>query len=150
MAGYTTVPAVNSPEAEQFENLYGRLWRALRRREDSDLSQHELQLLHHVPGPGSGSLSLTQLAQHLALPKSTASVLVKDLERRGFLRRARNEQNERELAIVLTDLGAARVAADTVLDPEGLSAALAALDAEERQAMLDGLQHLAQASEAAI
>ena len=129
--------------------LYGRLWRSLRRREHTDLSQHEIQLLHHVPAPGEGSLSLNQLAQHLALPKSTASVLVKDLERRGFLRRARNPRNERELAIALTDLGAARVAADTVLDPTGLGTALAALGAEERQTMLAGLQHLVQASEAA-
>jgi DNA-binding MarR family transcriptional regulator len=126
------------------------LWRALRRREDTDLSQHEIQLLHHVPAPGRGSFSLTRLAHHLALPKSTASVLVKDLERRGLLRRARNPHNERELAIVLTDLGAARVVADTVLDPEALAAALATLSAEERQAMLEGLEHLAQASEASL
>jgi DNA-binding MarR family transcriptional regulator len=141
------VPDVNSPETEQFERLYGRLWRALRRREADDLSQHEIQLLHHVPGPGNGSISLNHLAHHLALPKSTASVLVKDLERRGFLRRARNPRNERELAIVLTDEGAARVAADTVLDPLELSAALGALSTEERRAMLGALDHLAQASE---
>jgi DNA-binding MarR family transcriptional regulator len=144
------VPEVNSPEAEQFEQLYGRLWAALRRREQSDLSQHELQLLHHVPAPRTGeSISLNHLARHLALPKSTASVVVKELERRGFLRRARNPRNERELAIVLTDLGAERVAADTVLDPAGLTAALTALQPEERRSMLAALEHLARASETA-
>lgn len=140
---------VNSPGTEQFDKLYGRLWRALRRREADDLSQHEMQLLHHVPAAASGSVTLQQLAQHLALPKSTASMLVKDLERRGFLRRSRNPRNERELAIVLTDLGAARVAADTVLDPAGLAAALAQLSKKERRRMLEALEHLVRVSEAA-
>jgi DNA-binding MarR family transcriptional regulator len=147
-AGYTTALAVNSPEAEQFETLYGRLWRALRRHDDTDLSQHELQLLHHVPAPGGGSITLYHLAHHLALPKSTASVLVKDLERRGFLRRDRDPRNERQLAIVLTDVGAQRVAADTVLDLGSLTRAMATLRGEERQAMLVALQRLANASEA--
>ena len=48
---------------------------------------------------------MTALAEHLALPKSTASVVVKDLERRGFVRRARDERDERRLAIVLSDAG---------------------------------------------
>jgi len=140
---------VNSTDPEQFEKLYRRLWQALRRPDDDDLSQHELQLLHHIPAPGAGTVKLVELAQHLALPKSSASVLVKNLEQRGFLRRERNPQNERELAIGLTDQGAARVAADTVLDPAGLAAALGALAKKERKGMLKALEHLAKASEAA-
>src|SRR5438876_1020163 len=78
-ARYTTAQGVNSPESEQFDFLYGRLWRALHRPDDDDLAQHEIQLLHHVPMPGAGSVTLHHLARHLALPKSTASVVVKDL-----------------------------------------------------------------------
>jgi len=138
---------VNSPEPEQFDLLYGRLWRALHRPDDDDLTQHELQLLHHVPGPGNGSITLNRLAHHLVLPKSTASVLVKDLERRGFILRSRVPSNERQLAIVLTAAGEARVAADTVLDLPRLAAALAALGADERRALLKGFEHLVDASE---
>jgi DNA-binding MarR family transcriptional regulator len=144
---YTTAQDVNSPEHEQFEKLYGRLWRALHRPDDDDLSQHELELLHHVPAAGAGSVTLQQLARHLALPKSSASVLVKDLERRGFLSRARDPRNERQLAIALTAEGQARVAADAVLDLPRLAAALAALDEGERQALLGALQRLVEASE---
>jgi DNA-binding MarR family transcriptional regulator len=141
------VQSVNSPEHEQFEVLYRRLWASLRRHEDSDLSQHELQLLHHVPPPGAGAVPLNHLAHHLALPKSTASVLVKDLERRGFLRRARDPSDERQLAIVLTAAGQRRVAADSVLDPERLARALRSLTATERRALLSALERLAAASE---
>jgi DNA-binding MarR family transcriptional regulator len=115
---------VNSSDTERFEAAFRRVWRALHRGDDPELSQHERQLLHHVPV--EGGIALTDLAAHLALPKSTASVVVKDLERRGFVRRARDERDERRLAIVLSTRGRRRVAADTVLEPAALRRALAA------------------------
>ena len=121
------------------------MWGALHRGDDPELSQHERQLLHHVPR--SGGIALTALAAHLALPKSTASVVVKDLERRGFVRRARDERDERRLAIVLSDDGAARVAADTVLEPARLARALDGLDADERGELLRLFEALADAGE---
>jgi MarR family transcriptional regulator, organic hydroperoxide resistance regulator len=87
------------------------------------------------------------LAAHLALPKSTASVLVKDLERRGFVRRARDPRDERRLAIVLSEQGHARVAADTVLEPESLRRALAELPEDQREALLRAFEALADAGE---
>src|SRR5256885_6718159 len=94
--------------AERFEELYRRIWGALNRPDDPDLGQHARQLLHHVPA--EGAVSLTALAEHLALPKSTASVLIKELARRGFVHRARDSEDERRLAIALTDQGRARPA----------------------------------------
>jgi DNA-binding MarR family transcriptional regulator len=92
---------------------------------------------------------LGEVADHLALPRSSASVLVKDLARRGFVRRARDRSDERRLALLLTAEGARRVAADSVLDPERLEAALGTLDAGERAALLDALERVAAAGAAA-
>jgi DNA-binding MarR family transcriptional regulator len=136
---------VNSPDHERFERAYRRLWGALRHGDEPGLSQHERQLLHHVPA--DGGIALTDLANHLALPKSTASVIVKDLERRGFVRRRRDTRDERRLAIVLTAEGRRRVAADTVLEPEPLAQALDALAAGRRAALLDAIEALADAAE---
>lgn len=83
----------------------------------------------------------------MALPKSTASTLVKDLQQRGFLRRARDPRSERQLAITLTDVGARRVAEDTVLDLERLSAALETLPEVERRMLVAVFERLATASE---
>jgi len=130
---------------EQFEKLYRRIWGALNRPDEPDLSQHERQLLHHVPV--DGAVSLSWLAEHLGLPKSTASVLVKSLGQRGFVERARDPGDERRLAIALTETGRARVAADTVLEPDALRAALAKLTPAVRAALLDGLGQLADAAE---
>ena len=115
------------------------------RGDEPGLSQHERQLLHHVPE--AGGIPLGALARHLALPKSTASVVVKDLERRGFLTRARDPRDERRLAIVLSTEGAARVRADTVLDTERLARALAKLPEQERRELLSAIEKLADAGE---
>jgi len=119
---------------------------ALHRGDEPDLSQHERELLHHVPA--AGGVQLGQVAWHLALPKSTASVLVKDLERRGFLVRRRDPQDERRLAITLTALGLERVRADSVLDLDGLAAALASLPEDERRALVEAMERLAAAAAA--
>jgi DNA-binding MarR family transcriptional regulator len=138
------VQDVNHSDAERFEAAYRAVWGALHREDDPDLSQHERQLLHHVPA--DGGIALNALAKHLALPKSTASVLVKDLERRGFVRRRRDTADERRLAIVLTPEGARRVAADRVLEPDRLATAIATLPQAERRTMLTGIERLARAA----
>ena len=131
--------------AEHFEELYRRIWGALNRPDAPDLSQHERQLLHHIPA--DGVISLTSLAEHLGLPKSTASTVVKGLGQRGFVERARDPGDERRLAITLTERGRARLAEDTVLEPEALATALAKLAPQARAALLDGLEQLAAAAE---
>ncbi len=88
----------NQSYAEQFDSLYGQLWRALFKADVEDLSQHERQLLHHV-GDERG-IPLGVVARHLGIPKSSASERVKSLERRGFLTRRRDPADERRLSIV--------------------------------------------------
>jgi DNA-binding MarR family transcriptional regulator len=96
---------------------------------------------------GDGAVSLGWLTDHLALPKSTASVLAKGLERRGFLRRKRDLGDERRLAIALTTEGRRRVDGDRVLDPARLTAALRTLPRGERTALLTALERVAAAAE---
>jgi DNA-binding MarR family transcriptional regulator len=139
---------VNSSANERFQGAFARVWLHLRRGDDPDLSEHERQLLHHIPAAPPG-VTLGEVADHLALPRSSASVLVKDLARRGFVRRARDRADERRLALLLTAEGARRVAADSVLDPERLDAALGALEPAERTALVDALERLASAGAAA-
>src|SRR5439155_12254064 len=101
----------NQSNAEQFDELYGRLWRAFFKADTEDLTQHERQLLHHI-GSAQG-VPLGVVARHLGIPKSSASEQVKGLERRGFLTRRRDPTDERRLSIVLTETGVARVTRDS-------------------------------------
>ena len=139
---------MNSSAQEQFERSYRKIWAVLRKRDDEDLSQHERQILHHVPR--HGAISLTELARHLALPKSSASVVVKALAQRGFLVRARDQVDERRLCIELTAQGRARVEDDTVLEREPLAAALARLPARRRRELVNSLAALADAAEEVV
>jgi DNA-binding MarR family transcriptional regulator len=135
----------NQSYAEQFDHLYGRLWSALFKADVEDLSHHERQLLHHV-GNERG-IPLGVVARHLGIPKSSASEQVKSLERRGFLTRRRDPDDERRLSIVLTDAGVARMRRDSILDLVPLAAALKKISAEDKKALLAGLERLAAAAE---
>ncbi|PFG30044.1 MarR family winged helix-turn-helix transcriptional regulator [Paramicrobacterium agarici] len=53
------------------------------------------------------SLSLTRLGELLMLERATLSPMVKRLERLGYVHRARNPHDERQLAIELTEEGRA-------------------------------------------
>ena len=114
--------------------------------EDPQLSAEARRLLRQlVDDPGG--VALTWLAGHLGWPKSTTSVAVKDLERRGYVRRGRRDDDERRLWIALTPEGHARVAADRILEPGRLTAALRALAAPVRAQLVDALEELAVAAE---
>ena len=134
----------NQSQAEQFDQLYGRLWRALLKTDTDDLSQHERQLLHHIPA--EKGIPLGEVARHLGMAKSSASEQVKSLARRGFLTRHRDPVDERQLSIVLTKAGVTRVKEDSVLDLVRLAAALKKVSAEDRRALLKGLDQLASAA----
>jgi MarR family transcriptional regulator, organic hydroperoxide resistance regulator len=136
----------NQSYAEQFDELYGRLWRVFFRADADDLTQHERQLLHHIRSEKGVSLGV--VARHLGIPKSSASEQVKSLERRGFLTRRRDPTDERRLSIVLTDAGVTRVTRDSVLDLAPLAAALKKLSVGDRRALLVGLERLAAAARA--
>src|SRR3982074_3893074 len=111
----------NKSTAEQFDGLYGRVWRAFIKADSDDLSQHERQLLHHVPAVGG--IPLGDVANHLGIPKSSASEQVKSLERRGFLSRRRDLHDERRLSIVLTAKGQAGGGGDNRRDLDSWAAA---------------------------
>jgi DNA-binding MarR family transcriptional regulator len=137
---------MNRSDARRFDDLYRRLWGTLHRGDDPDgLGQHERELLSHV---GDGT-TLGWLTRHLLLPKSSASVLVKDLERRGYVRRHRDPDDERRLRVTLTAAGAAVVRADTVLDLDRLGRALRRLPAAERRQLLATLERFVTVVESA-
>jgi DNA-binding MarR family transcriptional regulator len=59
----------------------------------------------------------------------------------------RDPQDERRLAIRLTAKGQDVVARDTVLRPDALAKAMRKLDQETREALLIGLERLAEAAD---
>ena len=134
---------MNLSRSERLELAYRRVWEALHRGDEADLAQHERDVLHHAAaGPALG-----ELAGHLALPASTASVLVKDLARRGFLAKARDPGDERRVRITLTPKGHGRIRSGSVLDVRRLATALDRLPERQRAGLVRALEALADAAE---
>jgi DNA-binding MarR family transcriptional regulator len=130
---------------DRFEDAFRRCATLLAAADDPDLTADHLRLLGQLTD-APGGVALTWLAEHLGWPKSTTSVAVKDLERRGYVRRGRRDDDERRLWIALTPDGRSRVAADRLLDPDRLGAALRTLAAPVRAQLIDALEELARAA----
>lgn len=126
--------------AELFDKAYRSVWGALLRRDDSDLSQHERDILSHVPIEGC---SLGDLVRHLGLPKSTCSEIVKSLGQRGFLLRVRDQGDERRIRVSLTAKGRQRAQDAWVLEEEGLERALAQMPRRDQATLLRLMGELA-------
>ena len=95
-----------------------------------------------------GELSVKELSALLQLDPGTLSPLVKRLEAAGLLRRARNPNDERSLAIALTDEGRAlRAEAERI--PAGIVARLG-MDVDELTALHGALTRVIDASRRAL
>jgi DNA-binding MarR family transcriptional regulator len=132
--------------ADRFEAATRRCRALLGRPSPGDLSDDELALLQLLASSPAG-VALSWVADQLGWAKSSTSVMVKDLDRRGLVRRARRPDDERRLAIAVTARGAARVAEDRAFDAERLGSALRTLSPTAREHLLGGLEALAAAAE---
>lgn len=140
MAEYFAVPKDLS--TRRFADSLAGVWLAFRRLEDEgELTSHERDVLAHVPA--EGSLSLRQLAEHLAIGLSTASVLMKRLERRGLVARRRDPADERRLALTLTVDGRAALDRASDLDIDRLAKALRQLGEVRTHELIEALEQVA-------
>ena len=92
-------------------------------------------------------ITQSELARILGIERSGLVSIVDDLERRGFLARAQMPGDRRVQALVPTDAGikAQAAAAKAVADHE--DRLLAALDAEERETLIELLTRIRHAGE---
>ncbi|HSA55603.1 MAG TPA: winged helix DNA-binding protein [Gemmatimonadaceae bacterium] len=115
-----------------------------RRSGPASVSTRDSEILVHLDP--SRPTTLTALARHMDLAKSTLSEALKKLEALGHVRKTgRTNGNRRELRIVLTPRGVSAVRASSVLDAERLQAALSRLTARQRATAIKGLATLAEA-----
>jgi DNA-binding MarR family transcriptional regulator len=135
--------------AREIARLYGEMWRRFqpprRSIEGSDVTPRMLGLLRHLEQ--AGPLTVGEQANHLGIGRAAASELIDRLEGKGLVARMRDDRDQRRVFVWLTDEGRRRVAslAGSVLDPPFLQA-VAAITAEQRQQIIDGLGALLRAA----
>lgn len=109
----------------------------------SHLSTRDSEILVHLDR--STPLTLTELASHMDLARSTLSEAVSKLEVFGYLEKAARRHDRRHLGIVLTRKGVEAVRRTSVLEPRRLHAALSKLSSSDLSAVISGLETLARA-----
>ncbi len=115
-----------------------------RRSNDFRLSDRDSALLVHVDRDGGTTVS--SLAAHLGLSRSTVSEALSALERLGYVRKATGaDKDRRRVAVTLTPAGVTAVRATSVLEPRRLRAVLRRMSAIDRARAIDGLARLAHA-----
>jgi DNA-binding MarR family transcriptional regulator len=129
----------NSSSTERFERAYKTLWGALHVDSATGLSAHEVTVLHHV---GDGA-TVSALADHLAMPKSSTSVLLKRLADKGLVTRRRDAADERRVIVRRTAAGDAAVAGDRLLDHARLERGLRRLSDGGGSRVVELLEELA-------
>jgi DNA-binding MarR family transcriptional regulator len=119
----------------------GLLVRLLVREVGGDLSRSEVGLLSTLSG---GPRRITELAGLEGLAQPTMTILVKQLEHRGLVRRDRQADDGRVVLVHLTDIGAAALADYRARARELLGSYVAEFPDEQVEALAAATEALAQ------
>jgi DNA-binding MarR family transcriptional regulator len=113
------------------------------RSSETRVSTRDAQILVHLDGP---ALTLSDLAAHMDLSRSTLSEALTRLERLGYVAKAPHAaRDRRHIGLSLTRKGAAAVRAGSVLEGRRLRAVLSTLSTSQLDVVITGLETLARA-----
>lgn len=119
------------------------------RSTDARLSDRDAQILVHLDGPSP--MTLSELAAHMDLSRSTLSEALTKLERFGYVSKSPHAMRDRRhIGLALTKKGVAAVRAGSVLEGRRLRAVLSSLSRGELASVIDGLETLARACAPAV
>lgn len=107
----------------------------------SVVSEHQASVLDHLHA--TKAITLSKLAEHMGVSRSTMSITVSRLVRGGYIVRRRDKNDARCVGLTLTASGVRVKEQNTVLDPESLKKMFRMMPAAEVEPALQGLECLA-------
>ena len=105
------------------------------------LTENQSSVLDHLDEKRPTTLS--KLAEHLGVSRSTMSITVARLLRGGYIRRSRSREDTRCVALTLTAAGATVKRENSVLHPDLVRAMFRTMSREELEAALNGIECMA-------
>lgn len=138
-----TSEASRTGAAEEFDRLFQGAYLAFHRRDGrrAELSGASRAVLNHLAL--AGPLTVGEAAAHLDRAQSVVSDIVSQLQDKGLLEREPDPADRRRTLVWLTPAGFDRLAHDRrVLSTDLLGEALAAMPADRRDGLLEGLRTL--------
>jgi DNA-binding MarR family transcriptional regulator len=105
------------------------------------ISEHQASVLDHLHA--SRATTLSKLAEHMGVSRSTMSITVARLVRGGYIARSRDKNDARCVGLTLTPAGARVKEQNTVLEPELLREMFRLMPAGELETALESVECLA-------
>lgn len=142
-----TLPRMLDPRIKRLLDAYPAIFLACHRqhvREDEAgkiITEHQASILSHLQSRRSTTLS--KLAEHMGVGRSTMSITVARLVRGGYIARSRDKDDARRIALTLTAIGVRVKEQNTVLEPELVRAMFRAMPARELETALQGMECMA-------
>lgn len=105
------------------------------------ITEHQASVLDHLSS--ERPVTLSKLAEHMGVGRSTMSLAVTRLVRDGYVERTRNQNDARCVDLRLTRAGTQVKEQNSVLDPELMKEMFRLMPARELDAALRGIESLA-------
>jgi MarR family transcriptional regulator, organic hydroperoxide resistance regulator len=105
------------------------------------VTAHQASILDHLDIQKPATLS--KLAEHLGIGRSAMSIQVRQLVRRGYIRRTAIRGDGRKTGLTLTAAGNSIKKQNTVLDPDLVKLLFASMPEAELESALQGIELLA-------
>lgn len=131
---------LNARMVEIFNSVLEIETMALRRSTVSNLSITEIHTLDAIGTVGSKTM--TQVASTLRVSVSTLTIAIGRLEKKGFVKRFRIEEDRRIVKVELTHLGREAVRQHESFHLEMVEQAAGSLSKEEQQILLQSLNNI--------
>jgi DNA-binding MarR family transcriptional regulator len=105
------------------------------------VSEHQASVLDHLHA--TRAITLSKLAEHMGVGRSTMSITVARLVRAGYIQRRRDKNDARCVGLTLTATGVRVKEQNTVLEPDSLREMFRLMPAGELETALEGIECLA-------
>lgn len=108
------------------------------------VTEHQASILDHLHPARPTTLS--RLAEHMGVSRSTMSITVRRLVRCGYIEHRRDKSDRRSVRLTLTPAGARLREQNTLLDPDLVREMFAVMKSGDLEIALVGMERLARAA----
>ena len=106
-----------------------------------NVTENQASVLDHLDS--QQPVTLSKLAEHMGVGRSTMSITVARLIRDGYILRSRNKSDARNVGLRLTAAGARVKDQNSILDPELMRQLFRLVPGQELETALQGIESLA-------
>lgn len=120
-------------------------------REDESgnkITEHQASVLDHLQA--TRPITLSKLAEHMGVSRSTISITVARLIRGGYITRRHDTKDRRSVGLTLTAAGTRIKEQNTLLDPDLVREMFGFMGAAELEVALRGIERLAASASALL